>query len=73
MFMIHMEPFYLLNFAVRAKQLDLYVASLLLILEFDHAYGDIEYGTLISSFVLRLLMLSEYWREVFAHFFSPLI
>ncbi len=69
MFMIHMEPFYLMNYSVRAKEMDLYVASLLLTLEFDHATGDIEYATLKAYFVLRLVMLSEYWREVFAHFF----
>lgn len=69
MFMIHLEPFYLMNYAVRAKQFDLYVAALLISLEFDHAIGDVDYGTLKAYFVLRLVMLSEYWREIFAHFF----
>ncbi len=69
MFMIHMEPFYLMNYAVRANEMDLYIASVLLTLEMDHAWGDIEYATLKAYFVLRLVMLSEYWREIFAHFF----
>jgi hypothetical protein len=69
MFMIHLEPFYLMNYAVCSNQLDLYIAALLVTLLFDHAIGDIEYGTLKSYFILQLVLLSEYWREIFAHFF----
>lgn len=69
MYMIHLEPFYLLHYAIRDKQFEVYIAALLLTIEFDLATGDIEYGVMKAYQILRVMMLSEYWREILAHYF----
>ena len=69
LFMIYMEPFYLMNFTTRDIDFDTYVEVLVLTLQFDVAFGDKEYALMKANFVLRTATLSPYWYNVFKSFF----
>ena len=49
--------------------LDLFLCGVLFTSQFDVATGEKEYAIMKAYDILRLVMLSEYWREIFSSFF----
>jgi len=69
LFMIYMEPFYLMNYATRTSDLDLFILGVLFTIQFDVATGEKDYALMKAYYIIRLSTLSQYWHEIFSAFF----